>query len=159
MALLSFLNAGWLGNLFDSTPTPRYTMAIDLSKAGNIAETDIRIDEKYSVYVELYYDYRKQKISGDRYGEIIDKYFGRHKLFPIFPIKLTVLKYEKTGTTMVVDKIYYTNSLGRTYSSREIDEFKLQEGSKYHIKVETVEDYPELAELNVEVVIGYIKAK
>lgn len=159
MALLSFLNAGWLGNLLGFTPTPYYKMPIDLSKAGNVAETDIRIDEKYSVYVELYYDYRKQKISGDRYGEIIDKYFGRHKLFPIFPIKLTVLKYEKTGTTMVVDKIYYTNSLGRSYSSRLIDDFKLQEGGKYRIKIETVEDYPELAELSVEVVIGYIKAK
>ena len=159
MVLLSFLNAGWLGNLFDSTPTPYYTMPIDLSKAGNIAETDIRIDEKYSVYVELYYDYRKQKISGDRYGEIIDKYFGRHKLFPIFPIKLTVLKYEEIGMSIVTDKTYYTNSLGRTYSSRGIDEFKLQEGAKYHIKVETIENYPELAELNVEVAIGYIKAK
>ncbi|WP_291750926.1 MULTISPECIES: DUF5625 family protein [unclassified Sulfuricurvum] len=159
MALMSFLHAGWFGDLFDSTPTPRHTMAIDLSKAGNVAETDIRIDEKYSVYVELYYDYRKQKIGGDRYGEIIEKYFGRHKAFPIFPIKLTVLKYEKTGTSIVVDKIYYTNSLGRTYSSREINEFKLQEGAKYHIKVETVEDYPELAELNVEVAIGYYKTK
>jgi len=156
---MSFLHAGWLSNLFDSTPTPYYAMPIDLSKAGNIAETDIRIDEKYSVYVELYYDYRKQKIGGDRYGEIIEKYFGRHKAFPIFPIKLTVLKYEKTGTSIVVDKIYYTNSLGRSYSSRGIDKFKFQEGAKYHIKVETVEDYPELVELNVKVVIGYIKAK
>ena len=159
MALLSFLNAGWLGDLFDSTPTPYYTMPIDLSKAGNIAETDIRIDEKYSVYVDLVYDHRKQKISLERYSEISDKYFGsdRHSL-PIFPIKLTVLKYEKTGTTVVVDKIYYTNSR-MSSSDRLIDEFNFQEDSKYHIKVETAENYPELAELNVEVAIGYIKAK
>ncbi|MDD3343657.1 MAG: DUF5625 family protein [Sulfurospirillaceae bacterium] len=159
MALLSFLNAGWLVDLFDSTSTPRYTMAIDLSKAGNVAETDIRIDEKYSVYVELYYDHREQKISRDRYGEISDKYFGRYEPFPIFLVKLTVLKYEKNGTSIVANKIYYTSSLGRSYSSRGIDKFNLQEGSKYHIKVETVEDYPELAEFNVEVAIGYIKAK
>lgn len=159
MMSMSFLHAGWFGDLFDFTPTPYYTMPIDLSKAGNVSETDIRIDEKHYIYVELYYDYRKQKISGDRYGEIIDKYFGRHKLFPIFPIKLTVLKYEEIGMSIVTDKIYYTNSLGRTYSSRGIDKFKLQEGSKCHVKVETVEDYPELADLNVEVVIGYIKAK
>ena len=159
MALISFLNAGWFGNLFDSTPTPRYTMAIDLSKAGNVAETDIRIDEKYSVYVELYSDYEKQKINLDRYRELKTKYFGKDKPLPIFPVKLTVLKYEKTGASIVVDKIYYTNLLGRTTSSRGIDVFNLQEGSKYHIKVETVEDYPELAEFNVEVAIGYIKAK
>lgn len=159
MALLSFLHAGWLGNLLGFTPTPYYKMPIDLSKAGNVAETDIRIDEKYYTYVELYYDHRKQKISRDRYREINDKYFGRYEPFPIFPIKLTVLKYEKNGTSIVVDKIYHTSSLGRSYSSRGIDKFKLQEGSKYRIKVETVEDYPELAELNVEVVIGYIKAK
>jgi hypothetical protein len=160
MALMSFLHAGWLGNLFDSTPTPRYTMPIDLSKAGNVAETDIRIDEKYSVYVELYHDHRKQKITTDRYRELKNKYFGsdRHSL-PVFPIKVTVMKYEKTGNSMVVDKIYYTNSLGRTTSSRLIDEFKLQKDSKYHIKVETVENYPELAELNVEVAIGYYKTK
>lgn len=159
MTLISFLHAGWLGNLLDSTPTPYYTMPIDLSKAGNVAETDIRIDEKHYIYVELYYDHREQKISRERYQEISNKYFGRYEPFPIFPIKLTVLKYEKTGTSVMADKIYYTNSLGRSYSSRGIDKFKLQEGSKYHIKVETVEDYPELAELNVEVVIGYIKAK
>ena len=159
MALLSFLNAGWLGNLFDSTPTPRYTMPIDLSKAGNVAETDIRIDEKYSVYVDLVYDHRKQKVNLARYSEISDKYFGRDRhALPIFPIKLTVMKHEKTGTSMVVDKIYYTNSR-MSSSDRLIDEFELQKGSKYHIKVETVEDYPELAELNVEVAIGYIKAK
>ena len=46
MALLSFLNAGWLGNLFDSMPTPYYTMPIDLSKAGNVAETDIRAESR-----------------------------------------------------------------------------------------------------------------
>ncbi len=159
MALMSFLHAGWLGNLFDSTPTPRYTMPIDLSKAGNVAETDIRIDERYGVYVELFFDYRKQKINLDRYRQIVDKYFGRdrHSL-PIFPIKLTVLKYEKTGTSVVADKIYYTN-MRTSDLDRRIDSFALQEGSKYHIKIETVEDYPELADLNVEVAIGYIKAK
>lgn len=159
MALMSFLHAGWLGDLFDSTPTPRHTMAIDLSKAGNIAETDIRIDEKYGVYVELYSDHRKQEISLNRYKELISKYFGdnRHSL-PIFPIKLTVLKYEQTGTSVVVDKIYYTN-IYRGFGGRRIDSFTFQEGAKYHIKVETVEDYPELAELNVEVAIGYIKTK
>ena len=46
MALLSFLNAGWLGNLFDSMPTPYYTMPIDLCKAGNVAETDIRAESR-----------------------------------------------------------------------------------------------------------------
>lgn len=109
---------------------------------------------------KLYYDHRKQKVNLDKYRQIVDKYFGsdRHSL-PVFPIKITVMKYEKTGTSMVVDKIYYTNSLGRTTSSRLIDEFKLQKDSKYHIKVEAVENYPELAELNVEVAIGYYKAK
>ncbi|OHD97342.1 MAG: hypothetical protein A3K14_01300 [Sulfurimonas sp. RIFCSPLOWO2_12_FULL_36_74] len=160
MALMSFLHAGWLGDLFDSTPTPYYKMPIDLSKAGNVAETDIRIDEKHYVYVMLSYDPREQKISRDRYGEISDKYFGDEikPTLPIFPIKLTVMKYEKTGTTVIVDKIYHTNTQ-RASATRHIDEFKLQEGAKYHIKVEAVEDYPELADLNVEVVIGYIKAK
>lgn len=159
MALMSFLHAGWFGDLFDSTPTPRYTMPIELSKAGNVAETDIRIDEKHYVYVDLVYDHRKQKVSLDRYRELKSKYFGsdRHSL-PIFPIKLTVMKYEKTGASIVVDKIYYTNTR-MSSSDRLIDEFILQEGAKYHIKVETVEDYPDLAELNVEVAIGYIKAK
>jgi len=160
MALMSFLHAGWLGNLLGFTPTPYYKMPIDLSKAGNVAETDIRIDEKYSVYVMLSYDPRKQKISRGRYGEISDKYFGDEikPTLPIFPIKLTVMKYEKTGTAIIVDKTYYTNTQ-RASATRHVGEFKLQEGAKYHIKVETVEDYPELAELNVEVVIGYIKAK
>lgn len=160
MALMSFLHAGWLGNLFDSTPTPRHTMAIDLSKAGNVAETDIRIDEKYSVYVDLVYDHRKQKVSLERYSKISDKYFGDETkpTVPIFPIKLTVMKYEKNTTTVIVDKTYYTNTR-RASGTRHIGEFKFQEGAKYHIKVEAVENYIELADLNVEVAIGYYKTK
>lgn len=165
MALMSCLHAGWFGDLFDSTPTPYYTMPIDLSMAGNVAETDIRIDKRYSVEILLdYYSYnrlskeKKLKENRDKYAHIIEKYFGRNEPLPIFPIKLTVLKYEKTGTSIVVDKIYYTHSRTTT-SSRFIDEFKLQEGSKYHIKVEAVEGYPELAYLDVIVEIDYIRAK
>ena len=165
MALMSFLHAGWLGNILGFTPTPYYTMPIDLSKAGNIAETDILIDKRYSVEILLvYYSYfrlseeKKLKENHDKYVQIMKKYFGRDEPLPIFSIKLTVLKYEKTGTSIVVDKIYHTHSRTTT-SSRLIDEFKFEEGSKYHIKVETVEDYPELAYLDVVVEIDYIRAK
>jgi len=87
----------------------------------------------------------------------MEKYFGRDKPLPIFPIKLTVTKYEKNSTTTVVDKVYYTNSRTTT-SSRFIDEFNLENG-KYHIKIEVVESYPELAYLDVVVEIDYIRAK
>lgn len=164
MALLSFLHAGWLGNLFDDTPTPYHTIPVDLSKLGNVAETDIRIDEKYSVEILLdYYSYhrlskeKKHGVNHDKYVYIMEKYFGRDKPLPTFPIKLTITKYEKTGNNVVVDKIYYTNSRTTT-SSRLIDEFNLENG-KYHIKVETVENYPELADLDVVVEIDYIRAK
>ncbi|WP_310441541.1 hypothetical protein [Sulfurimonas sp.] len=33
MALMSFLHAGWLSNLFDSTPTPYYKMPIDFPRS------------------------------------------------------------------------------------------------------------------------------
>jgi hypothetical protein len=39
-----------------------------------------------------------------------------------------------------------------------IDEFKLQNG-KYHMKIETVENYPELEYLDVVVEIDYIRTK
>ncbi len=165
MALMSFLNANWFTDLFDDTPTPYYTMPIDLSKAGNIVETNIRIDKQYSVEILLdYYSYsrlskeKKLKENHDKYVHIMEKYFGKNKPLPIFPIKLTVLKYEKTGTSIVVDKTYYTNSRTTT-SSRLIDELKLQEDGKYHIKIETVKDYPELSYLDVIVEIDYIRTK
>jgi 5-hydroxyisourate hydrolase-like protein (transthyretin family) len=164
MALVSLLNAGWFRNLFDFTPTPYYTMPIDLSKAGNVAETDIRIDKKYSVEILLdYYSYfrlskdKKQGENRDKYIYITNKYFGRDKPLPVFPIKLTITKYEKNSTSVVVNKIYYTNSQTTT-SSRLIDEFKLQNG-KYHMKIETVENYQELEYLDVVVEIDYIRTK
>jgi len=45
MALVSFLNAGWFANLFDSTPTPPVAVPIDLSKKGSTAEVVIRSDD------------------------------------------------------------------------------------------------------------------
>lgn len=160
MALMSFLHAGWLGNILGFTPTPYYKMPIDLSKAGNIAKTDIRIDKKYSVEVALRYDFRLQQdqFSRDKFKRIVEKYFRpTNGNFPVFPIKLTVINYDKTGENTMVNKIYYTDSWTST-SNRLIDEFNLKNG-KYHFKIETVEDYPELADLAVVVEIDYIQAK
>lgn len=166
MALFGLLNAEWLSGFFDSTPTPYYTMSIDLSKAGNVVESDIRIDKKYSVEILLdLYSYTRMKAanktsqaSRDKYAQIQEKYFGgMGNSLPIFPIKLTIEKYGIHDMETVVDQVYYTN-LRTTTSSRLIGEFKLQNG-KYHVKVETVEDYPELAYLDVVVEIDYVRAK
>ena len=47
MALFSFLQAGWLSNLFDNTPTPPITKFIDLSKKGSRVEFTTRIPKDY----------------------------------------------------------------------------------------------------------------
>ena len=47
MALFGFLQAGWLSDLFDNTPTPPITKFIDLSKSGSKVEFTTRIPKEY----------------------------------------------------------------------------------------------------------------
>ncbi|ACZ12024.1 hypothetical protein Sdel_0995 [Sulfurospirillum deleyianum DSM 6946] len=160
MALLSFLNAGWLGNLFDNTPTPYYTMPIDLSKTGNVAETDIRIDKEYRTGIALNYDFRRQKnkMTRNEYNNIKVFFGNSYTSGTAIPVKLKIEKImDKNETTILNDIIIVDNNGGHELHSSLIKEIALSQG-KYRIKVETTEDFSELSDLSVLVEIYYIRA-
>ena len=97
MALLSFLHAGWFGNLFDSTPTPPIAVPIDLSKAGNATEIVVRSDDSDKTrYFALYF---VMGITGQYQNtrkEWLEKFVGHGDIEgTIIPVKLTAYRIEK----------------------------------------------------------------
>lgn len=64
MVLLSFLNANWFMDLFDSTPTPPIKIPINLTKAKNKISLEFRINDPWSYYLKLEFYSKNQDLDG-----------------------------------------------------------------------------------------------
>lgn len=82
MALMSFLHAGWLTNLFDSMPTEPIRIPINLSKVGSVAETEVRVEEKGAYYFSLWFLYTDEIKNGIRDSKIARKIAGYNSYDP-----------------------------------------------------------------------------
>jgi len=173
MALMSFLHAGWLGNLLGFTPTPPIRLPIDLSKAGSIAETKVTVKEKgtyYFSFVFLYTDEvkdgirdakRAKKIAGYNAYEPVSGKQTRH--YPLYLAKedsqgLVDDNYNLDGTIIPIKlifskmekdgtKIMIKDEIYQTKGSysltREFEKFRLEPG-RYSIKIENLEGILEM---------------
>jgi hypothetical protein len=83
MALMSFLHAGWLTNLFDSMPTEPIRIPINLSKAGSVAETEVRVEEKGAYYFSLWFLYTDEIENAIRDSDIARKIAGYNAYEPV----------------------------------------------------------------------------
>lgn len=153
MLLISFLHAGWLGYLFDSTPTPPISIPIDLSKAGSVVETEISIKEKRGYIFALHFSYIGHKKDGGIDTDKLYKILGNASYdahtgvripsgIPIH-IKLSIYKLnDNNSRTMIIDDDYITRGYDEsssTYMSRYINIITLAEG-KYFIRMQTNEN-------------------
>ena len=61
MALTTFSFSNWFTNLFDRTPTPPFSLPIDLSTAGSSIETEVRVKEDgwYDFMIDIPYENSK----------------------------------------------------------------------------------------------------
>jgi len=76
MALVSFLNAGWFANLFDSTPIPPIYIQMDLSKPGDTIEGEFRIKEKWSYIMSLQFLDIDSRKNNYKEGKKAHKFLG-----------------------------------------------------------------------------------
>ena len=83
MALMSFLHAGWFGDLFDSTPIPPIAVPIDLSQSGSMVETEVRVEEKGTYYFSLRFLCTAEIKNGIRDSEIARKIAGYNAYEPV----------------------------------------------------------------------------
>lgn len=107
MALLSFLNAGWLGSLFDSTPTPPISVPIDLSQAGSVVEMDVRIKETWGHDFLLDFVYKADgSVNID--AKKVRKFLGFNSYDPHDGVKLRHGDYEQAKRNLgdLIDETY-----------------------------------------------------
>ena len=179
MALLSFLNAGWLGNLFDSTPTEPIRLPIDLSKAGSVVEIEVRVTEYGAYYFSLEFLYTDKTKDGIRDAKIARKIAGynayrpsgeqsRHYTLELakqdsgslidetynldgttIPIRLTFSQIEKDGSRKLIKDEIYQTRGAGSNLEREFEKFFLDKG-KYSIRVENIEGISEMKNRNAD---------
>ena len=105
MALLSFLNANWFTDFFDSTPAPAIYIPIDLTKPSKI-ETKVRIKEKRSFFATLsfrYKDYHDATVLQKFIGyNVYDPYSGKS----VAKYKYRFVKKDLTGGGVYIDESY-----------------------------------------------------
>jgi len=154
MALMSFLHAGWFGDLFDDTPKTYHTVPIDLSSAGNETKFILRsVDSEKGGYFSLYFVIPES--SSQHYDLLHDFIFGGQKREGIStPVKLTIYRIEQdNNSTLFYDKTIeskgwsgtggYIDGKHATYWMRTIDVLNLPVG-KYSIQLKNLKDFPEL---------------
>ncbi|MGE3612528.1 MAG: DUF5625 family protein [Sulfurimonas sp.] len=161
MALMSFLHAGWLGDLFDNTPKPPIAVPIDMSKAGNTAEIVIRSDDSdktryFSLYFVMGVPGQYQITSKDW----LEKFVGHGSIEGTrTPVMLIIYSLEKDKESILFlnktieaggtdSRGFKLNGQNIIYANRWIDAIKLPQG-KYHIKLENLQDFPELKEIEI----------
>jgi hypothetical protein len=161
MALMSFLHAGWFGDLFDRTPTPPIAIPINLSKSGSTAEIVIRSDDSDKIRVfSLYFVIGKKGKDSYSRNHWIYEFVGRPGSGTVTPVKLTIYRIEKDKepTLFYEGRIEVEDSSGSglginkrediAYMKRRIDSMYLSEG-KYRIRLENLQDFPELKETEI----------
>jgi len=163
MALVSFLHAGWFDDLFGFNSTPPFKVDINMSKAGNIAEKEFKI-KKEQYYTMSFTFYTKDKVE---YLKMLDFLAGtRHvgikkrSAIPI-PIKITILKTDKKKKYIILKSQYITNNISSWNGkkiSRNISNVYLKKGI-YKMKVESLEDFPELKNINMSLIVKKIRTK
>lgn len=167
MTLLSFLHAGWFGNLFDRTPTEPICIPIDLSKAGNAVETEVRVEEKGAYYFTLEFLYTDEIKNGIRDSKIARKIAGynayrpsgeqsRHYTLELakkdsgglidetynldgitISLRLTFSKIEKDGSRKLIKDERYQTRGSGSNLEREFEKLMLEKG-KYSIRIENI---------------------
>ena len=156
-------NADWSYILgFSDAPAAPVTKPIDISKKGNKVDFLVRIDEKIpKVFVDLYYNrYRQTKIDDETYDKLVEKYLCTDhfkKIYPPFPIKITVVALKDTNIT-IFNEVVNPGGGVKFHPARTMFYEKLEPGI-YQIIVETINDYPDLKDLNVWVHVNYDFAK
>ena len=156
-------NADWQYILgFSDAPAAPVFKPIDISKKGNKVDFLVRIEEKIpKVFVDLYYNrYKQTKIDDETYDKLVEKYLCTdyfERKFPPFPIKITVKAVKDTDITLIDDIVNPSEPVKFAYSRTMF--YKKLEPGIYRIIVETVNDYPDLKDLNVWVHVNYDFAK
>lgn len=167
MALMSFLHAGWLGNLFDDTPKPPIEVPIDMSKAGVVADFVIRSDDSEKTRVfSLYFVNGTTGNYKTTNKEWLEKFVGHGDVIgTITPVKMTIYRLEKDKEPVV----FYEGTIeaggthargfelldGRrmTYHNRTFKWISLPKG-KYRIQLENLKDFPELKGIEMYLAIS-----
>lgn len=147
---------------FSDAPAAPVTKPIDISKKGSKVDFLVRIEDKMpKIFVDLHYDrYKQVKIDDETYDKLVEKYLCTgyfERKFPPFPIKITVKAIKDTNITLI-DDIVNPSEPVRVAHGRTIFYKKLEPGI-YEIIVETVNDYPELKDLDVWIYVNYDFAK
>jgi hypothetical protein len=140
-------------------PMPPYQLTVDLSKKGNIYDTEIRI------YDEGTYEFQFKFIV-KRYEE--DKGMDRDKMWEflgdqrtsgtIVPVKLGIYKLSDNKKERIIDDIYNTNGMAYYALIRTIKVASLDKGI-YQIRLETLEDFEFLVSREIYLEIRQFKRK
>jgi hypothetical protein len=162
MALMSFLHAGWFGDLFDDTPKPPIEVPIDMSKAGTVADFVIRSNdsEKYRVFSLYFVRFPLGKVG---YGSEpwLDDFIGHGPdRGTTTPVKLTIYRIEKDKEPIQFYEatieargrdsrgFYLLDGRKMAFDDRWVDEMRLPKG-KYRIQLENIKEFPELKRIEM----------
>ncbi|MDR1614897.1 MAG: DUF5625 family protein [Campylobacteraceae bacterium] len=126
-------------------PMPPYLLAIDLSKSGNVYETDIRIYDEGLYDFDFKFIVKRSKEDGGADRAIVSSFTGNpHSNGTMIPVKLSIYKLNKDDEKeRIIDDIYHTNGRNGSTSNSIIRRIKptiLNKGI-YQVRLETLEDF------------------
>lgn len=137
--------------------SPYNKVPFDLSKAGSVATTIIKINRDDRYKFSLAFTFERD---GKKYLSDIPVYMELHKFlrgYPksppgaIIPIKLTINKLDDESKNPQHEKVYETKGLHRSNDNavfREITIVHLQPG-RYSVRLESFKDFPDLPKATV----------
>lgn len=131
---------------------------LDLSKAGNTAETEFKIflEDQYELKLEFFSLTNWAPTDRD-----LLKFLGDRENNPgaIIPLKLLVVRLSDEGEKVIIDKEYFTKGVegvGEKSIIRNLTILRLEAGN-YKIRIENKKDFPELVDIRVLSHIFYFR--
>ncbi|SJM93437.1 DUF5625 family protein [Crenothrix polyspora] len=136
---------------------------IALHKAGNVIETDFKIEQDDKISLKLRFFVNDQPGDRNRLLDFLGREAGIGFSVPqtvTVPLKIKIIKYTDVKKSVILNKTYTTTGLvssGETTLDRLIDKLSITSGN-YRIRIETIKDFPQLIDTKVQFKLYYIRA-
>ena len=131
-----------------------------LHKAGSTIEADFEIEQDDSVSLTLWFFVNKEREDRDRLMDFVGDISYPLPRGVVVPLKVKLIKYIDITELIILNKIYATSgihAIAENELERLVDELRIKSG-KYRIRLETINEFPQLSHAKVEFELNYIRA-
>lgn len=130
---------------------------IALHKAGSVVEAKFEIPEKDGIYLRLEFLVNDQPGDRERLLTFLEGKNKRDLTGTPTPVKVKITNYATTKNEVFIEKTYLASGvsgIGSDFFYRRLVDLAIPQG-KYIVRLETLEDFPQLSNTPVNFLLGY----